>query len=463
MGKNKNALILTKDNIPDFNDIDITVSTIIVISNFDIDLEMLFLYCPMTDYTIIKKKRGRKKKSDVPIVPIMLPPGSVISAQMENNKRGVVLKVKKPKKSKRSHFLNSVTLVIIVDNNKQINVKISNRGKFQITGCKTEKHYIDTMKYIYEVLNIIEVYVGHPIYRFVDLDKSKKSIKQIVDHPILIFSKAMNNKDYAVNFNLDREKLTSFLNKNTEFMAEFDGSMDTGVNIKLPNNTPFDEDLLRVDLPSLKDDDLFSKGSDDKSYSKDDTNESDDKSYSKDIKDNEENSYSKEQHQKKSYITVISSIKYDTVQNMLEEKDRHKIEKKIDSKYHTIMAFHSGSFIQSGRGPEMKDVYEKFVSIIFKHQSEFKDDIKIEEKFATINMCDISSGKSKNKKYITTKFKYIKSLKKLITFIKTDHYKDINIRISMYKKVDGVKHLLKSNRDYHDALMENDDIFVDVK
>jgi hypothetical protein len=35
--------------------------------------------------------------------------------------------------------------------------------------------------------------------------------------------------------------------------------------------------------------------------------------------------------------------------------------------------FHSGSIIQSGSGPEMDEVYTKFVTILNKHKSEFEE------------------------------------------------------------------------------------------
>ena len=43
---------------------------------------------------------------------------------------------------------NIVDQMIFSETLKEINIKISSNGKFQITGCKTKRHYIDSIIYI---------------------------------------------------------------------------------------------------------------------------------------------------------------------------------------------------------------------------------------------------------------------------------------------------------------------------
>lgn len=424
------SLIITENNIPKFNDIKETISSIIIYPNLDIEIGMLYDYCPITDYIPIPKKRGRKKKTDVPIIPEILPPGSVISVQMEKEKRGVVKIKKKKKKSKREYFLNSVVLVMIVDNNKQVNIKVS-KGKFQITGCKIEKHYTDAMKYLYEILLKIEVYIGYPIHAFVPMDRSTKKDytynfdklpkdhdrhKKVVDHPIMIFTTAMCNKDYSVGFNIDRNKLTKFLQEETDYLVDFDDKMDISVNVKIPNKTPYDNNLLYLEL------------------------------------DNNE---------------TKSVVSYNEYFSLLKDKNKDSIIKTCESKFHTILVFHSGSIIQSGRGPHMADVYDKFIRLIFENKDKFKENIIIEEKMIVLHKADEKSKSRKIDKLKTTPItlKYMKSLKKLQEFIQETYYNKTNekSKVILWKNNDGIKFIVKSNKEYHAALRDNINLYVGIK
>lgn len=320
MVKNKKNKIIFKDC--KYEDLPQSVYGVMAYTNFDIDLNMLYKYIPIIDYEVIKKKRGRKKKTDVPIKPIELPEGSVISCQFENNIRGKRLKVKKPPKkpSKRQFFLNSVTIVLVIKNNKFINVKITGKYNFQISGCKSSEQYINTMYLLFDILKKIEGYIGHPIYQLIPLGNIKS------DHPIVIFNKTMINKDCRVAFNIDREKLTEFLNKNTEFSAYFDGAMAPGINVKLKNTIPHELKLDKIELlDNLK------------------------------------------------YKHTI--IDYDEYYNLLSDKDKKKLQKKEirNENNHSFMIHQPGSIVQSDIGPNQGIVFKKLITLLYNNRKEFEE------------------------------------------------------------------------------------------
>jgi hypothetical protein len=134
----------TDGSVKTFEEIGISTKTVIGISNLKIDLEKFYKYMPITDFEAEKKKRGRKRKVIIPINTNNLPFGSINFVQIKRESRGTPSKVKSKDSEKKTFFLHSVTFEIVLDNNKHINAKISTNGKFQITGCKSDDHFIQT-------------------------------------------------------------------------------------------------------------------------------------------------------------------------------------------------------------------------------------------------------------------------------------------------------------------------------
>ena len=52
---------------PNFNEIKVSTRTFISMTNLNIDLSKLFNFLPITNYTVIPKKRGRKPKENVSV------------------------------------------------------------------------------------------------------------------------------------------------------------------------------------------------------------------------------------------------------------------------------------------------------------------------------------------------------------------------------------------------------------
>jgi len=224
----------TKDNINIFESFDyipVSTKTFTATTNLNINLEILFNYLPVTEYKIIEKKRGRRKKNVIKEQKFDLKNGSIITLKYKDKIKGVNLKKNKNKKNKK-WFRNSFTVVIIID--KIINFKICKNGTFQMTGCKSSYHAIECVKYIW---NYIKDYENN-IYTF----------KNGNNHLTTLFIPAMRNIDFSLGFNVDREKLAYHMSTQTEFRCLLETSFGyTGVNIKIP----LDKDINTIKIQKL--------------------------------------------------------------------------------------------------------------------------------------------------------------------------------------------------------------------
>lgn len=208
---------------PRFEDIPVSTKTFIVMTNLSLDIKKLYEFLPITEYVVVPKRRGRKKKSTAADPNKNIPDGAIITVDLANNVRGVSLKKKKKKDGKSTdYFRNSVTVVMVMDN-KKINFKISNNGKFQMTGVKKDEHAENCVKAIWDYI------------------KDTEDIYTIPDNSPFhaIFIPAMRNIDFSLGFILDREKLDEYFNTYTEYCSLLETSIGyTGVNIKIPVTRP---------------------------------------------------------------------------------------------------------------------------------------------------------------------------------------------------------------------------------
>jgi hypothetical protein len=203
--------------------------------NINIDINKLFEQLPITEYTLIPKKRGRKPKEPVINPNKDIVSGSIISIEYIDNIRGVDLKKKKEKKdseTKKTHFRNSVSIVIVI-NNKMINFKISRNGKIQMTGCKTDEQAEEVMKYLWNYIKDTDIYTY----------KQKQDTEEIYNYFESIFIPAMRNIDFSLGFHVNREELDTYINTEGKYFSLLETSFGyTGVNIKIP----LDVDILNI-------------------------------------------------------------------------------------------------------------------------------------------------------------------------------------------------------------------------
>lgn len=299
-------------NFPNFDDIPVSTKTFIIMTNLSIDIRKLYEYLPITPYIVVPKRRGRKGKNVVHDPNKDIPDGSIITLDLANEIRGVLLKKKKKRNGKSSnYFRNSVTVVMSIDN-KKINFKISRNGKFQMTGCKFDEHAERCVKYIWEYIK-----------------DSEDVFKKPDNEPFTAtFIPAMRNIDFSVGFLLNREALDRYIN--TE-MVDFgyrsllETSIGyTGVNIKVPVSKPITE----LKLKQL-------------SYGKNDWNNP-------------------------------CIVPYQNYLDTLKDKEQ---EKKIEKdRFITFLVFHSGKIIMSSMCAEFsREAYYEFTEIIKENKDLFEE------------------------------------------------------------------------------------------
>lgn len=300
---------------PEFDDIKVSTKTFIVMTNLILNIDKLFNFLPISDYILIPKRRGRKKKNE-PVNPNKdISSGSIITLEYQNNIRGVDLKKKKKKVKKRgNYFRNSVTIVMAMEG-KKINFKVSRNGKFQMTGCKEDEHAELCLKWFWMYIKDSE-----GIYQIKEGGKEGEECKEENLKPRgnfkIIFIPAMRNIDFNLNFVIDREKLDEYFNTCTDYHSLLETSFGyTGVNIKIPVKKSINELMLK-ELIYI------------------------------------DNNWSKP-----------NFVHYSQYLEMLSDKDMTKKLNKL--RYNTFLVFHSGKTIMSGmEATFMKDVYYEFLNII---------------------------------------------------------------------------------------------------
>jgi TATA-box binding protein (TBP) (component of TFIID and TFIIIB) len=303
--------------IPRFEDIPVSTRTSIVMTNLILDIRALHQHLPIMPYIVVPKRRGRKAKGTPPDPNRDIPDGSIITVDFENTLRGVRLKKKKKSAAKKGedYFRNSVTIVMVLGG-KNINFKISRNGKFQITGCKTDDHAENCVKYIWTYIKDHPDNPGAEGQRIYKMDGPKFKA---------LFIPAMRNIDFGLGFNIDREKLDKYFNTQTEYKSLLETSIGyTGVNIKIPFKKPITELYLK---------ELTWNGS---KWGK------------------------------------PKSIPFYEYLDMLKPKEKEKKLKK--NRYHTFLVFHSGKIIMSSLCEDFaRDTYYEFMDIIRNNHSRFEE------------------------------------------------------------------------------------------
>lgn len=297
-----------------FSDIEISTMTIIGVTNWNLNIEKLFENLNITEYLVIPKKRGRKKKEIKEDPNRHIKDGDIITLKYKDKIKGVDLKNKK-NNGKKGYFRNSITVVMFVGG-KFINFKISKNGKFQITGCKKDIHAQLCTQYI---------------WNYIQKSSESSSICRIKknESPSVIFITMMTNIDFNLGFNINREALDDYINTKTLFNSILETSFGyTGVNIKIPLKCTEKKCLdcekdgkCGGDPPYTR---LILKGGDN---------------------------------------WVLDEIEGDIYFSGLSSKDQKKELSK--NRYNTFLVFHSGNVILSSKHHYyMEKVYKNFIEII---------------------------------------------------------------------------------------------------
>lgn len=317
---------MSLNKIP-FRDIKVSTKTVIIYTNLKLKIDKIYKNLPITEYEVVKKKRGRKKKGNEEVPPPVIPDGSIVTLKYENEFRGVLLKDKKPKKKyegkkKDCYFRNSLTIVTHLEG-KMINYKVSDNGRLQVTGCKTNEQAITIF---HNFIHMLEHYC--------------KDMFSYEGDIYAIYRVVMTNIDFNIGFYINREELDKYINESTEYKSLLETSFGyQGVNIKVP-----------LELPSHN--------------------------LVKEI-------YSNGQWTTTSipYGDPKSDMAHENFLGMLSPKEKKKEITK--TRYNTFLVFNSGIIIMSSMSDEfMEPYYNMFVGIMEKNIKRFKDSfIVIVEKY----------------------------------------------------------------------------------
>jgi len=205
-----------------FWDYKVSTKTFIAKTNLVRDINNVYGILPVTDYIVVQKKRGRKKKTAEENPNKDIADGSIISIQNGNNTRGISLKGDKPK---TTFFRNSMSIVIYVDG-KMINSKISRNGKFQMTGCKKNEQAEECISYF---------------WKYIKDHKTAYTFSEGADLTVF-YEPVMYNIDFSLGFEVNRENLDNYINRETKYFSLLETTFGyTGVNIKMPVVVPEDK------------------------------------------------------------------------------------------------------------------------------------------------------------------------------------------------------------------------------
>lgn len=275
-----------------FDDIEISTKTIIAVSNLHIDILKIFQNFPVSETMPLED-------SEI----------SVLTIYLGNDKRGVILEEKKKKKKS---FRNALNIIVSVGNNKKINFKVSKNGKFQLTGCKSEKQAINVICYfIQEIFQHCQEYVSISVGKKLNI----------------YFQTVMTNIDFSVGFYINRQKLDEMMNQETQFHSLLETSCGyTGVNIKFPLSYKWWD----IEVPVLSCENFLKS----------------------------------------------DKFEWQMQMMSLDEIGDVTFEKKNKKKYNTFLVFHSGNVIMSGMTQKtMKKDFESFTQLLNQWKNEIEEKI----------------------------------------------------------------------------------------
>ena len=308
-----------------------STKTIISFTNIFVNMENFFNYIPIRDIAIERKNNRKKKIENVFSIDDKqeeIPSGSIVCVKWRNKERGTIIKtasivrssnVKKQKRDK--YFLNSITTIMYFNTDKYkdklINLKITNTGRIQMTGCKDDDLTVTCIRTLINTMKTVKEWTGVDLY---EINTSLSSMVVNTNDIVIILYTVMKNKNINIGFKINREKLDQLINKKyQDYISIFDGTTSgAGVNIKTKINK-WEENLPMYIIDS-------------------------------------------KETMKTSLVNTEKVIKVFTKSN------KHNF-----NKYHTFLCFKSGSCIHSGRGDDMNEALDKFVKILYENRAEVED------------------------------------------------------------------------------------------
>jgi TATA-box binding protein (TBP) (component of TFIID and TFIIIB) len=267
----------------------------------------------------VKKRRGRRKKNDDSLDALKKEledmvepkPGDIVAVYFRHNKKGLPQYLKYGVK----FFRNALNIVMMIHTTKRINLKLSQNGKIQMTGCKHENDAKLCLRFLFK--HLLENCRDSIVFKDAECDRGRQL-------EVCYFT-VMTNLDFNIGFHINRQKLNNLVNGKTVFNSLLETSFGyTGVNIKI--EVPYDGgmgiDQIRFDW---KTDDF-------------------------------------------SHSTVTYSNYLKQFGNSYYENEKQK------KRYNTFLVFHSGNIIMSGmRLDKMTKHFKEFCDFLIEHRNDIEE------------------------------------------------------------------------------------------
>ncbi|ARF09397.1 TATA box binding protein [Indivirus ILV1] len=226
--KNQSHVITTKFNskngfnlekLPD----DLNISTMTITCNLDtlIDIQNVGKYMALAYGQVVCVKYG--------------PNNSIVRSLIKLKKK------KKTTKKNRKNFYNQATVIIDVDSNRRVNIKVFKNGAIQMTGCKSYENFTTSMKILCDALKRKKAVYDKISKKIIPKNFISNYDKVNVDN-IYNVRIRMINSDFDIGFLVNRKKLHEILTtkgvKNT-----FEPSIHAGTIIKYNYD---DKDIISI-------------------------------------------------------------------------------------------------------------------------------------------------------------------------------------------------------------------------
>lgn len=206
------------NSVKKFEELKVSTRTIIAAANVGLDMDKIFKVIPLGKQVYMFE--GVKFGAYIDTIHFK-------NHVRERNMRDMMINMR-PKS-----FRNALNVVMMLDDIKKINFKVSKNGKFQITGCKDLRH---AQMAVFAFLETIG-------------EHCKDAIHTDTDVLNVSFEVVMTNVDCGTGFCINRQSLDKIINTTTPYHSLLETSFGyTGVNIKFP----VDIDWFHMDVPIMK-------------------------------------------------------------------------------------------------------------------------------------------------------------------------------------------------------------------
>lgn len=201
-----------------FEDLKVSTRTIIASANVQFDIDTLFKMMPLTKHVFQYGERPYSVYID--------------TIHYKNNIRERNMKDIMINTGHQKSFRNALNVVMMIDETKKVNFKVSKNGKFQITGCKDLDHAKMCM---FAFVEMNGVYCREAIHTNTFISIS--------------FEIVMTNVDCGTGYCINRQSLDKIINTTTPYHSLLETSFGyTGVNIKFP----VPDDWFQMEIPTME-------------------------------------------------------------------------------------------------------------------------------------------------------------------------------------------------------------------